>query len=532
MVKKFLKFISGILLLVVIVGLGFFPVLQIGENQVEHIVAKANICPPPVVGPVTSAPIIAYPPRPKDYYANSPLRIETSWIKKTLIPKWILTHWLGMAAWTGTVEDMKSAIAAGADVNSFSRLFWAFPISYGPSAPPIVVASYTDQENNPEKIALLLANGADPNATNILGSSAGFDFALARAASNFDVESTRLLLEAGANINETSCTSSYCRTALLKATMRRYMYAANEQEQTIKLLLKSGATLRPLELVRDPLWMAVGTGSSPKVISWLIEARSKVAGNPILMMAASFSQSNPETIKILLAAGLATGSDWNARTQKKDWSPSTFKEETIFEVMDRKIRDSILGLKMTQEFNQNPENKGKKYKHSTYIDDPARIDIIRQIMLTARLVELSARGGVEEVREVIKGVDVNAPDAFQTPLMAAATDLKLGVAKAELLLDAGADPNGRNSDLMSPLQTASARENVEMVKFLLTKGAKVNTVDNLGRTPLWEALNQGRLKCDEGTKECPSLEAQKQIVELLLEAGAMPQPTPESLKAL
>ena len=322
--------------------------------------------------------------------------------------------------------------------------------------------------------------------------------ALSDAAYNMDIDKARLLLEAGANVNEATGTGKYS-TALGRAAIN-LLPLPNKQEQMVKLLVEYGAISLPHKLMHDPLTMALATGASPKVISTLLGIGSMVNGSvplgikkePPLMLGMTV-KADPENIKLLLVAGA-------------DWKVYTKEGETIFDRVDREVTD------------------------------PGRKDVIRKIIMTEQFIDLCADGSVEEVKEAIaQGINLNRPNAFQTPLMATTTDAKFGVAKAKLLLAAGAKVNGRNGDHMTPLQVAASRDNVPMVKFLLEKGAEVNAVDSYGRTALWEALHQGRMKCIDSIKdkekECPSLILQEQVVELLKKAGAVAQPTPEALKA-
>ena len=77
---------------------------------------------------------------------------------------------------------------------------------------------------------------------------------------------------------------------------------------------------------------------------------------------------------------------------------------------------------------------------------------------------------------------------------------------ARRLLELGADPNiYRNS---TPLHQASSCGLLEVVRLLLSYGAKVNVKDKEGKTPFQVAASKGH----------------HEITELLLEHGAVPPP--------
>ncbi|MBR1602517.1 MAG: ankyrin repeat domain-containing protein [Synergistaceae bacterium] len=62
---------------------------------------------------------------------------------------------------------------------------------------------------------------------------------------------------------------------------------------------------------------------------------------------------------------------------------------------------------------------------------------------------------------------------------------------AELLIDAGANPNEPNNDNITPLQAACERPDFNMINLLIEAGADVNKRDNRRLTPLMRALSAG-----------------------------------------
>ncbi|MBQ6470933.1 MAG: ankyrin repeat domain-containing protein, partial [Victivallales bacterium] len=59
---------------------------------------------------------------------------------------------------------------------------------------------------------------------------------------------------------------------------------------------------------------------------------------------------------------------------------------------------------------------------------------------------------------------------------------------AELLLEYGADVNGRDFNGQSPLHYAASKGNIEMIDFLIAHGAEINLADKHGFTPAAQAL--------------------------------------------
>ncbi|MBQ9895737.1 MAG: ankyrin repeat domain-containing protein, partial [Synergistaceae bacterium] len=62
---------------------------------------------------------------------------------------------------------------------------------------------------------------------------------------------------------------------------------------------------------------------------------------------------------------------------------------------------------------------------------------------------------------------------------------------AELLIDAGANPNEANNDNISPLQAACERPEFNIINLLIEAGADINRRDNRRLTPLMRAVAAG-----------------------------------------
>ena len=109
------------------------------------------------------------------------------------------------------------------------------------------------------------------------------------------------------------------------------------------------------------------------------------------------------------------------------------------------------------------------------------------------------------------GANPDAPSDAGPPLLWACGHGRTEV--AEMLLDAGADPNGSSEDGVTALLAAAAAGETEIVKLLLKRGAdpngKIGEDGGSGEggvkvTPLFVAANEGN----------------KRMVELLVDAGA------------
>ena len=114
------------------------------------------------------------------------------------------------------------------------------------------------------------------------------------------------------------------------------------------------------------------------------------------------------------------------------------------------------------------------------------------VSLETKLHEAIQQGSVQDVQELIlQGTDINAKNEMdETPLYVA---LKLDmVSIVDILLQHGADVNCQKpTALETPLHLAAGR-GLEMVKVLISKGAKIEAKDLHGRTPFWCAALYGQ----------------------------------------
>jgi len=84
--------------------------------------------------------------------------------------------------------------------------------------------------------------------------------------------------------------------------------------------------------------------------------------------------------------------------------------------------------------------------------------------------------------------DCVSPVEYSSPLMMAVSGGHIEI--AQLLLNAGADPNILEGEGVTPLVEAVEKDDIEMVKFLLKNGAKID-IDGMFYKPLDIAKKKG-----------------------------------------
>jgi ankyrin repeat protein len=99
----------------------------------------------------------------------------------------------------------------------------------------------------------------------------------------------------------------------------------------------------------------------------------------------------------------------------------------------------------------------------------------------------------DEVAKLIKaGVDLDAPGSRFGGTALHGAVLRLHAPVMRLILDAGADPSRADYNQVTPLHTAAAFGNVEVISLLLQFRASKDAVDGMGETPHVWAVNAGQ----------------------------------------
>ena len=110
-----------------------------------------------------------------------------------------------------------------------------------------------------------------------------------------------------------------------------------------------------------------------------------------------------------------------------------------------------------------------------------------------------------------------------TPLLYAARDGHAATVK--VLLDAGADINGREANQITPLIMAISNDHMEVAKLLIARGADLDARDWYGRSPLWSAVKVRNLYLNNKTLRSDiDREPVLAVIGMLLDHGANPNP--------
>lgn len=110
-----------------------------------------------------------------------------------------------------------------------------------------------------------------------------------------------------------------------------------------------------------------------------------------------------------------------------------------------------------------------------------------EVSVVKRLIESGSIAPNQRVKEAIFLHDPLQPaEPYTTPLHIAASCKRVDIAR--LLLDAKAEPNGKDSLGRTPLHSAATSDDLSLVKLLLKSGADPNIVDSHGDTALSVAI--------------------------------------------
>ena len=401
--------------------------------------------------------------------------------------------------------------------------------------------------NDLEMADLLLRAGADPNGANEYGATA-----LYAAAGNTGPTMIAKLLAAGADAN----------AALFSGETPLMVAARQGNVATVNALLEGGADPNAQEKNggQNALVWAISERHA-KVTEALVRHKADVnartkGGYTALMFAA---RGDLESARILLNAGAHPDDavpDWGGtaliiastmgRTEivelllNKGADPN-IRDDNTFTALHAAVRDSDYGVEQPQRVagaatvkvllahGADPNARLNQKKPSVRTLDEIELQGATPLALAAEVNSLDAIKALVE-----GGADPRiATEKGTTPLMLAAgagTDVQrrrspeeraLAVETAKFLVEHGVDVNAAGQYGWTALHSAAYQGLNDVIDYLVSKGAKLETKDQLGQTPL--SISLSVLTKEAGAKRLQiPRRYQKDTAQLLLRLGAIP----------
>ena len=401
-----------------------------------------------------------------------------------LPPSYEKTRQLVQSIWGGqaTVESVDRLIQDGAEMEEDVFFYKIGPagekIRLGGNA--LIAAA---MRGDASMVRHLLSLGANPNSKTRLD----YYTPLSAAAGSKDMETLRLLLEAGA---KTTCNGA---SPLVEAAKVGW-------QEGVQCLLESGADVN-----EEGLWKT--DPSSPE--------------EEVLPLICAVHSGNITMVDQLLHAGAQLDPE-------EDESMDSDVDPALTQAVRDKNREMVThllergaSLEKSHTWWNPPLAEAIKQQDAAMVRLLLESGASAEKYFTAPLAEFRTTplcvAAMNESEEVVRiliaaGAQVNDPTPRHTPLETAATEGDVNMVR--LLLELGADVNAPLPEDFPPGYTAlmgAATSGVpEVVKLLLDAGAEVNTVNKLGATALGYACGA------ENREETADVE----IVKLLLDAGA------------
>lgn len=381
------------------------------------------------------------------------------------------------------------------------------------------------QQRDAAAVSALLKQGVDVNSAAGDGTTA-----LHWAANNGDIEMTRQLIAAGANVNAAS---------RIGAMTPLYMASRQGHAAVIETLLKAGANAKDANANGTTVLMiAAGAGNAEAVRVLLdngadINAADNTNGQTALMFAAALNRT--EVIKALLGRGAVPNLTTKVFSLVRTPKPPA---------------DAPAGANQAQP--QGQQNQAAAQQNRRGGTNPTVIGGLTALHFAAR------EGQMDAIRALITGganVNTVAAGDHTSPITTALINGHIDIAK--VLLEHGADPNIGNIDGLTPLYAAIDirwRNNawypqpsieqeqtnyLDFMKALLDRGANVNArlskklwyrkfrysddwVDPNGATAFWRAAQANdiaamRLLAAHGAN--PSIPTVRGVTPLMVAAG-------------
>jgi ankyrin repeat protein len=321
-------------------------------------------------------------------------------------------------------------------------------------------------------VATLLKQGVDIDGAQGDGSTA-----LHWAAFNDDLETTKMLIAAGANVKVT--TREGAITPL-------FMAANNGNAAIIEVLLKAGAGANSVKANGTTVLMLAASSGNPEATKILLDhganvnAKESVHGQTALMFAAALNRD--AAVRVLLAHG----ADPNISTTVRKMERVRFDQDGNV-VEDRPAGRGGAAGKSPEVLDAEDAAAAAKFANETQKGD---LDVLSRAMSLKSVVYLTAkpraRAGDVAARPPRKvGADFMGG---MTALLYAAREGHMETVKA--LVEGKADVNQvSGGDKFSPMVTAIANGHLTLAKYLLDHGANPNLITVSGLSALYATID-------------------------------------------
>ena len=378
------------------------------------------------------------------------------------------------AAAAGDIEQVKSLISKGADVNSKDNR----------GTPALQLAA---EKGHRDVVELLINKGADINAK-----SNGGRAAMLMAVGGGHKEVVELLVAKGADVN---IENNWGWTPLHTA-------AAEGHKEIAEILIGKGANVNAKRIAGWTALHQAAAAGHRDIAELLIDsgadlnAKNSDGGTPAAV-AMTGTGPDPKAVVELLVAKGAKVSDFHLAAYMGD-----------IEKLKKYIQDGT-DINLQDECNSTAlhaaANSRKKEVVDFLINKGAHVDAKDKLSMTPLFY-----AAMQNHRNIVdlllaKGADVNAKDEDGYTLLHHAI-WEINKDAVELLINNGAKLNIKAGDGNTPLMNAIWMHNKEIVELLISKGADVNAEDKDGHTPLYWA----------------NMQDSKDIIELLTAKGAIP----------
>ncbi|ARF02627.1 SWPV1-008 [Shearwaterpox virus] len=286
-----------------------------------------------------------------------------------------------------------------------------------------------------------------------------------------DYELVEILLSKQADINSRLCVSSVC-------------YAVNNEDiETVKLFLEKGFNVNSKDEIDNTALHYAVLSNNNNITQLLVDYKADIKECDGYLLLHAVKANNIDIIKILLNNGINvnyvndkgyTALHYAVENNKLDIVNLLLGKGANIEIVNEcSFINNIIKFRFTNYYNMIELMLSYKANVNNIHDNYAPLHLAID----------------EEDEEIIKlliryGADINIKNTYNdsSPLHHAVKSVNKNILK--ILLDKGADVNSLNRYGCTPIYYAVCNNNIDVVNILLEYGADVNVIDLSGNTPL------------------------------------------------